>query len=1079
METSYDDEDDTHYCIKCHVTITGLENYIQHRQTNCRQLERKAVTPDPTVCYPEILNADAFFSSLELQSSSKTKPSGSRALAGLEPEKKSERLRGKRNKAKRYNEIEEPSAKEKLIALSPVVADLDDPTDHIGIPSLVGFPDLVVPFNDKSTSKLTVTSTLPKHVDELDKSKRDEEDRDQWLNDDLDEDSDTNKDTAGDESDSESDYRQRNSEDDSDESPVEDIGQEDSYSETDDQEDREYPPQPHTGGKWKPEQMLEHIAEENDDELDQDEAYHQDSLVPPPHTGGKWKPSEKTVEDEPAEFEEKEEDKEEKERTMTRNSREPPPGHTRGKWIPGASVTPSELRSGYWCSPCGRKLASKLVYSRHLRSDLHARRSIQEIEGDVKLPRSAGPLLRKKTRTKRQKVIALKRSTELKKTVVDNKPSKKTRRREKEILRCEMCHARVRRPQLGKHLLSHYHCRVAGLNPCSPTARRFILENMVNVVHQCPFRCTNCRFYCNTEETFLRHWRSSHANVPIDFINFLKEEKNYTCVCCNFWCNGESDMEQHLLSKEHRETISMINGSVPIVIRRQLILSCETCNRGFRYNIQLQHHANETGHPLSWTATDEYQQRIQCPLCPQVLRSQVALQRHQLTAHKKKVLESKDEEERGSIVPYFCSFCSVNFETARDAVLHRRTPNHKQTVKEHKFSSQGVLPSRKDCGQCGDKFNNLTDYKRHLLKLHTDSCHKCLRCGELFALPQDLTKHTKERTCGKITQILENESRCVDGARKCLQCPFRTDSEAELIFHQALHAGTVEIYSEKPGSSKTPPTYRCPVCQKIFSKASLRFHILRHTREKPYRCSKCMESFSRKSALTVHVTECHPFLESEASQRIKNFLCLHCNTGFYTKNNLRQHMLRHVGKEYKCEVLGCPTVLRNEAELRTHKALVHAPESVERKFKCNECSYSSKTKSQLRRHYTRHQSPDTKLKCPKEDCKFITRLHSHLKRHIRVHTGAKPYKCPHCPYASNNIENLRKHILSTRLHPGKTIYECEKCKIKGSDIYVTNFSKELRAHLVSEHSEEFPTAGHANSYVAGIFAGDGHSEQPE
>ncbi|KAG8037361.1 hypothetical protein G9C98_005571 [Cotesia typhae] len=76
-------------------------------------------------------------------------------------------------------------------------------------------------------------------------------------------------------------------------------------------------------------------------------------------------------------------------------------------------------------------------------------------------------------------------------------------------------------------------------------------------------------------------------------------------------------------------------------------------------------------------------------------------------------------------------------------------------------------------------------------------------------------------------------------------------------------------------------------------------------------------------------------------------------------------------------------------------------------------------------------------------------------------------------------ENLRKHVLSTRLHPGKTIYECEKCKIKGSDIYVTNFSKELRAHLVSEHSEEFPTAGHANSYVAGMFAGDGHSKQPE
>lgn len=77
-----------------------------------------------------------------------------------------------------------------------------------------------------------------------------------------------------------------------------------------------------------------------------------------------------------------------------------------------------------------------------------------------------------------------------------------------------MCHARVRRPQLGKHLLSHYHCRIAGLNPCSSTAQNFILENMDNVVRQCPFQCSNCRFYCNTEDTFLLHWRSElHCNA--------------------------------------------------------------------------------------------------------------------------------------------------------------------------------------------------------------------------------------------------------------------------------------------------------------------------------------------------------------------------------------------------------------------------------------------------------------------------------------------------------------------------------------------------------------------------------------
>lgn len=177
-------------------------------------------------------------------------------------------------------------------------------------------------------------------------------------------------------------------------------------------------------------------------------------------------------------------------------------------------------------------------------------------------------------------------------------------------------------------------------------------------------------------------------------------------------------MEKHLLSLEHRDTVVMISGSVPIVIRKQKLLMCPTCNRGFRYNFQLRLHTKETGHNLSKTATDEYQRKILCDLCPKVLRSQLSLQRHQLTCHKSGDLKDKTP------APYFCSFCSINFETAWDAVLHRRTASHKQTVKERKFGSDEVSSLQRDCGQCGQKQNNLTEYKQHLLQCHPDICHR-------------------------------------------------------------------------------------------------------------------------------------------------------------------------------------------------------------------------------------------------------------------------------------------------------------------------------------------------------------------
>ncbi|KAL6422999.1 hypothetical protein ACFW04_010470 [Cataglyphis niger] len=954
----YEDDDDTHFCIKCNLTVHGLDNYVRHRRSGCRPPDDKNETvhespsTPTTVSYPEILNADAFFSSLELQSSSKSNPRRAPTLLDNNRKFKKEDRRKKDQK----NQVD-VGAKDKLHSMSPAVSDLDDPTDHLCIQSLKQSdrkrqenPPRIVSdqqnwLDDTILADLTLGNSDGKELARYDfeYQQDDEESEDDMLDDDL--------------------------------------GEDDSYSDSDDGENQERPPRDHTGGKWKPglgdlPQDMPHMHEEDVDPDDD----HQEH-PPPTYTGGKWKPTETTQKIEEYES----------------TSGQPPPGHTRGKWVPGART---DIESGYWCIPCGRKLASRLVYNRHMLSALHAKRSIKEIDGGLHLSHRIKLRASKRISARRQASF-----TKTKEMPEQNKVKEGLHRRGKEVLTCEMCHARVKRLQMGKHLLSHYHCRVAGANPCSPNARRFLLDNMANVVRQCPFQCAPCRFYCNTEETFLLHWRSDHHIKTLE-----KSGDKCRCTPCDFWCEDNGTMESHLLSMSHRDVISMMNGSVPIVISRQRALFCDSCNRQFRYNFQLRLHAKETDHHASYTASDEYQQRIKCDLCPQIVRSLVALQRHQLISHVPKDKEKGEDAEAARPAPYFCSFCSMNFITVQEAIVHRRSSSHKEAVRTRKIQ-EGLLESvMRECPLCGEKQSSLAEHKSHLLQNHPELCHRCPRCGMQFALSQDVTRHTRENNCSK-----DNKSNIqrVDVKKewKCNDCIFSTDSQSEFIFHEALHAGEVSCDKGMSNSSKLLPKYRCPICKKPFAKVTLRNHIRQHTGEKPFPCVKCSISFSRRADLVAHQRICASSSSGSLDKtgRQRSFICSECNEGFYTK-----HRRRHEDSA-------------NAENIQTHS-----------------CTY--------------------------DGCNFKTKFSSHLRRHMRLHTGSKPYKCRHCSYASNTLENLRKHVLSTNLHPGKTIYACDFCKGKTAMPFCTNFAKELRAHLLEAHANDFPTPNDANTYVLEIFS---------
>lgn len=363
----------------------------------------------------------------------------------------------------------------------------------------------------------------------------------------------------------------------------------------------------------------------------------------------------------------------------------------------------------YWCGPCNRRLASKIVYERHLKSELHFKRTLHDTDFEDTV--ESAPRFQRTAKEKNEIIESSQKE----------ETNKKKRVRRKVFIKCEVCRSRVNKKMVGKHLISHYHCRKG--NTTSLEAQKMVLENIHDIILQSPFQCSLCKFYCNTQSEFLAHWKSD-----LHTTNSSGTKGFFLCSFCDYQTTKNDEMYSHLTSNEHEEVVAVINRSVPIQIKRINPVECGTCKEQFVLNIQLRKHCEEVDHVFTGRKVDEYS----CKSCDRYFRSSASLAKHQRRKHRKKV--------------YVCGVCSVSFDKPEEVVKHRRSNEHRYACLEKKKQKLGEQRHPRSCDYCSEKFGDFLALKGHLKEKHPEYAirylspllllvYRLFRSWQFFQLP--------------------------------------------------------------------------------------------------------------------------------------------------------------------------------------------------------------------------------------------------------------------------------------------------------------------------------------------------------